>query len=167
MLERKILKLLWILGFLIFPTLFKKPIKERWIIFLLNSVFNQYLDNYLVQTNRLAYPVRIKNAHYFTKGSILYDTVLCPIVTVWYHQATKNTKNILEFIIKTIIYVSPQIIIEIIFEKYTNLVKYKNGWKWYHSFGAVAFIKVIIRTFVELINLKERKEKEQDSKNIS
>ena len=156
--ERNILKFLWILGLIIFPTLFMKPIKERWIVFLLNSTLNQYLNNFLVSTNKLVYPVRIKNEKLYTQGSILYDSVLCPIVTVWYHQATKKPKGVFDFLMKTIIFVSPQIIVEILLEKYTKLIKYKNGWKWYHSFGAVALIKMFVRGFIELVNIKSNRE---------
>lgn len=158
MLERKILKSLWILGLMLFPTLFKKPIKERWIVFLFNSLINVYLDNYLVNTKRLQYPVRVKNAGLFTKGSILYDNLLCPIVTVWYCQATKNTKKVSEFLLKTFLYVLPQTVVEIVLEKYTNLIDYKNGWKWYHTFGAISLVKLMIRGFIGLINLKAIKE---------
>jgi hypothetical protein len=158
MLEKKILKLLWILGLILFPaTLFKHPIKERWIVFLLNGVLNQFLDNYLVSTKRIKYPIRIKNAHKFTKGSILYDTLLCPLVTVWYHQATKQPKHIGEFIFKSIIFVLPQISIEIILEKYTKLINYKNGWKWFHSFGAIMLIKLFVRGFIEILNRSSKK----------
>lgn len=158
MLERKILKYLWILGIIIFSTLFRKPIRERWIVFLFNSLLNIYLDNYLVNTKRLKYPVREKHAGLFTSGSILYDNLLCPIVTVWYCQSTKNTKKISEFLIKTFLYVLPQTVAEIFLEKYTDLIEYKKGWKWYHTFGAITAVKVLIRGMIELIEYKANSE---------
>ncbi|MDQ0200786.1 hypothetical protein [Neobacillus ginsengisoli] len=83
MLERRILKRLWLIGLALLPTLFKKPIKDRWIVFLLNGSLNQYLDDYLVSTNRIKYPIRLKNVPFLTKGSVLYDSLLCPLVTTW------------------------------------------------------------------------------------
>ncbi|WP_419888330.1 CBO0543 family protein [Neobacillus niacini] len=164
MLERKILKYLWILGIILFSTIFRKPIRERWIVFLFNSVLNIYLDNYLVHTKRLKYPVRVKHAGLFTRGSILYDNLLCPIVTLWYCQSTKNTKKISEFLFKTFLYVLPQTVIEIILEKYTDLIEYKKGWKWYHTFGAIAAVKMLVRGFIQLIQTKANREELPESR---
>lgn len=150
--DRKLLKKLWIAGLLLFPTLFMKPTKDRWIIFLFNAFLNTYIDNYLVVTGRLKYPHRLKKVIKFSNGSVLYDSLLCPLVTTWYYMATRKVKNSSEFLLKTILFVLPQLIFELILEKYTKIIKYKNGWKWYHSFFTIALIKILARGFMELIN---------------
>ncbi|MDQ6596402.1 hypothetical protein E2K98_29765 [Bacillus salipaludis] len=154
MTDRKILKFLWLLGLvLLFPTLLKKPIKEQLIIFLLSSFFNTPLDNYLVSKDRLEYPVRLKNERKFTKGSFLYDSILCPLITVWYYQSTQKTKKLSEIILKTFLFTTPQVILEALMERFTRTINYKKGWKWYHSFIGIFLLKLYIRGFVGLINL--------------
>ena len=151
--DKKILKFLWGLGLgLLLPTLLKKPIKEQLIIFLLSSFFNTPLDNYLVSTNRIEYPVRLKNEKKFTKGSFLYDSILCPLLTVWYYQSTQKTKKIGEIFFKTFLFTTPQVILEVTMERFTRTIKYKKGWKWYHSYIGIFSIKLFIRTLVGSIN---------------
>jgi hypothetical protein len=154
--DRKILRMLWIFGLFLMPTLMMKPMKDRWIIFLLNSVLNNKIDHYLVTTNRLSYPHRLKQARKFSKGSILYDNLLCPLVTTWYYTSTKKYKNISDFLIKTLLFVLPQLIFEVVLEKYTKIIKYKKDWKWYHSFVTIAFIKLFVRGFMQFINKVSR-----------
>lgn len=144
--DKKILKFLWISGLvLLFPTLLTKSIKEQLIVYLLSSYFNTPLDNYLVSKNRLEYPVGLKNERKFTKGSFLYDSILCPLLTVWYYQSTQKTKKLSGILFKTFLFTTPQVILEASLERFTRTIKYKKGWKWYHSFIGIFLIKLFIR----------------------
>jgi hypothetical protein len=154
MTDKKLLRFLWILGLvLLFPTLLKKPIKERVLIFLLSSSFNQPLDNLAVSTNRITYPVRLKNEGKFTKGRFLYDNLLCPLITVWFYESSRHTKKLSELLLKTFLFSTPQVILEATFERFTRTIKYKKGWKWYHSFISIYLIKLFIWALVQLLNV--------------
>ncbi|MDP4083710.1 MAG: CBO0543 family protein [Bacillota bacterium] len=152
MTDRKLLKLLWSVGLFLAPTLFMRPTKDRWIVFLFNAFLNTYIDNYLVASKRLKYPNRLKSVKKLSNGSVLYDSLLCPLMTTWYYIATRHVKKISKFLFITFLFVLPQLIFELLLEKYTEIIKYKKGWKWYHSFFTISFIKIFVRGFIQMIN---------------
>jgi hypothetical protein len=53
---------------------------------------------------------------------------------LYYNQWTLNSKP-LGIFLKILPFAIPEVIIETIAERKSNLITWKKGWNWYHSFG--------------------------------
>jgi hypothetical protein len=71
---------------------------------------------------------------------------------LYYNQWTLNSKP-LEIILKLFPFVIPQTIIETIASKKTNLIKWKNGWTWYHSLISLMVKLLICRSIIAIIRI--------------
>lgn len=141
--ERQILKFSLILGLFFLPILFRKPSSKLWsTIYVTNGIFSHLTDRALVAQKKLSYPVRLVPK--LTKNSLVYDYIICPLISVAYCQATNHSKP-LGILGKGILFALPQVAIEYLAEKKTKLIRYKNGWTVLHSYIGILFVKLIFR----------------------
>ncbi|WP_134702030.1 CBO0543 family protein [Ammoniphilus sp. YIM 78166] len=146
--DKDILKLFLIIGMACLPTVVRKPPAKYFVtIFMINSVFNYFLDNYLVKKGYLKYPVKLIPG---IKHSALYDHLICPLVSVWVCQATYASK-LKGILFKSFLFAVPQAGFEVLAERKTNLIKFQNGWTGIHSFLTVILAKLSLRAFLEVL----------------
>ena len=138
-----------IFGFVSFITLFKKPSYKIWLpLYILNCVVNYLFDKTLVITGQVKYPIRFWPN--FTRINVVYDYLVCPYLSIWFCQSTYNDKlpNIIK---KLLLFSAPQAIYEIILERKTDALKFLSDWKWMYSFLLVFVVKIISRCSLEFI----------------
>ncbi|WP_085521672.1 CBO0543 family protein [Tuberibacillus sp. Marseille-P3662] len=128
--DRKILKGLLVIGLISFPFTVKKPRTLEWMfIYVAQSILGSLLGNLAVANKLIAYPVRISRKYH---TSLIYECLFYPMMGVIYNRWTRTSKGMF---IKLLMLVVPTTILEMIFEKYTRLVKYIrwNGWATFLS----------------------------------
>ena len=147
-------------GLLFLPFAFKKkPIKDWLIVYLSTALLSALLDHILVGKKLLAYPVRVFSKDF--KYHIVFDLLLCPLVSVFYNQLTYNEKSIVKIMGKQFLFTIPQLIIEILSGKYLNMVKWLNGWRWYHTFISMNAKYLAIRGFIQITRKISRKQERE------
>jgi hypothetical protein len=150
--ERKMLRISLLVGIGMLPILFRKPGIKRWsIIFISNGITSHILDHYLVKAKMLKYPVRL--APKAVKINIVYDYLICPLVTVLYCQTSYNSKFI-STAVQGFIFAIPQVALEYLAEKRKKIIKYSNGWTWVHSYLGIVATKLAFRGLDELLKPK-------------
>ncbi|MDA8333732.1 MAG: hypothetical protein M0Z41_01895 [Peptococcaceae bacterium] len=150
--ERTILRNTLFLGLAVLPLLLRKPPVKMWsLMYVANGVSSDIINRFLVKSGRLEYPVRL--APKLFANSVLYDYVICPLISVIYCQTTYNTKPGI-IILLGALFAIPQIVIEYLAERKTKLIKYKNGWTWVHSYLGIVAVKLAMRAFIEIIRPK-------------
>jgi hypothetical protein len=151
--ERFILWSLLIVGIaLLFYSFRKPPIKDLIFIFLLTSFFSIFLGVLVVEENLVEYPISFLS-NYFS-SSILYEYLLLPVVCIYFYQATYYS-SYPSMILKCALYTSVLTIIEVLLERYTDLIEY-HTWTWIHTFFSIFFLIMFIRIFMKLINKLDR-----------
>ncbi|AZV41588.1 hypothetical protein BAOM_0977 [Peribacillus asahii] len=151
--ERIILWSMLIIGIaLLFFSLRKPPTKDLILIFLLTSFFSTFLGVIVVEEKMLEYPISFLS-NYFS-SSILYEYLILPVVCIYFYQATYYSRYP-SIILKCTLYTAFLTIIEVIFERYTDLIKY-HTWTWIHTFISIFFLFMFIRILMQLINKQER-----------
>ena len=139
-----------LLGLFSLPFAFKKkPIKDWLIAYLITALSSALLDIILVEKNLLSYPVRLFPKIF--KAHIVFDLLLCPVVSVFYNQLTYKEKSIPGLVGKLFLFTIPQLVIEVLVGRYLKMVKWHNGWKWYHTFFSMNIKYLSIRMFIELV----------------
>lgn len=155
--DQWILRGLFVFGISLFAFLLRRPpIKDWLLVFLMNAVTNGIIDKVLVFYRILEYPTRVfpKIFHIHT----LFDYLLYPTVTVAYNQLTAKDKPIIIFF-KLFLFTIPIILIETWAKKNTGLIKYKKGWRWYHSFISLSLKTLLTRGWMEWIRRMDDKQK--------
>lgn len=149
MLSRIIVRSGIIFGLLASPTLLKKPTPNIWILlYFTNCIINYLFDKALIKTNKVSYPVRLfPNV---TKINIVYDFFVCPFLSIWYCQATYNSK-LLDMLKKLIAFGLPQGIYEVLLERKTDTLRFKGDWKGFYSLSLVIVVKLLSRGILALI----------------
>ncbi|MET3683229.1 putative membrane protein [Alkalibacillus flavidus] len=143
------------LGSLLLLLFRKPPIKDWLVVYLFNATTNTILDNILVSSKILSYPVRffpkVFNTH------ILFDFLIYPTFTILYNQMTEKDK-LGPIIYKLLYFVVPMLLIETWAAKKTNLIAWKKWWKWYHTLLGFVFKSLITRSVLGLVNKVENKQ---------
>ncbi|QGQ45541.1 CBO0543 family protein [Metabacillus sediminilitoris] len=151
--ERIILWSLLIIGItLFFYSLRKTPIKDLILIFLLTSYFTIFLGVLVVEEKMIEYPISFLS-NYFS-SSLLYEYLLLPVVCIYFYQAT-NYSRYPSIILKCALYTSVLTSIEVLLERYTDLIEY-HTWTWIHTFISIFFLMMFIRILMKLINRHDR-----------
>lgn len=153
--EKKFLYGLFIFSIGILPFLFKRPPKKDWLlVYTFNAITNIILDKW-VTMNFISYPTRLLPKIF--KIHILYDALLYPMVTVIYNQLTSKDKPI-AIVYKLLFFSVPLTIFEFWAERKTGLIKWSNGWRWYHTFLSVSLKSLITRGVVSIFRRFMREE---------
>ncbi|MCM3118252.1 hypothetical protein M3610_23785 [Neobacillus sp. MER 74] len=152
--ERIILWSLLIIGITLLIYSLRKPPIIKWIgIFALSSYFSTFFGVLVVEEEMLEYPVRFLS-NYFS-SSLLYEYLLFPVVCIYFYQTTYCSRYF-NIVLQGILYTTVLTIIEILFERYTELIKY-HTWTWKYTFISTFLLMLFIRFLMHLINRKERK----------
>ncbi|MBB5171891.1 CBO0543 family protein [Texcoconibacillus texcoconensis] len=156
--SKLILKLFLLTGLLLLPVAFKKkPVKDWLIVYLITALVSGITDHILVGKKLLSYPVRLLPRDF--KYHILFDWLFCPLMSVFYNQFTYKDKSIFLVVGKLFLLTIPQLFIEVLAGRYFNMIRWKRGWKWYHTFITMNIKYVTIRVFMELIRKLSEKQK--------
>ncbi|MDG5789224.1 hypothetical protein QA612_17330 [Evansella sp. AB-P1] len=154
--EKLFLRFSLVLGLLLLPIIFRKPpIKDWLLVFLWNSATNGIIDRLVVSYNIIQYPVRLLPKRF--RINILFDYLLYPIITVTYNQLTKKDKP-MKMVVKLLCFTIPMILIEVWAERNTRLIKFRNGWKWYHSFISLNIKSLLTRLWIGGVRRIEEKQ---------
>ncbi len=148
--EKRFLNYLFYSSIIVFPFVVfrKKPLKDWLIVYFFVGLISGIIDKILVTRGKLKYPVKkFKNTFLV---SCTFDFILCPLMNIVYNQVT-HKDNALQKFIKLFLFITPMTLFETFLEKNTNLIKWKNGWKWYHTFISI-FIKYLsVRTLMDIV----------------
>lgn len=145
--EMKFLYGLLILSIGFLPVLMKRPPKKDWLFaYMFNAITNIILDKW-VTSSFISYPTRLLPKIFHIH--ILYDVLLYPMFTVVYNQLTRKDKRT-AIIYKLLLFSVPLTIFESWAERKTGLIKWSNGWQWYHTFLSVNLKSLITRGMVSL-----------------
>lgn len=119
----------------------RQPKKDWFFVYAFNAITNVIIDKW-VTNNFITYPTRLLPRIF--KIHILYDAVLYPLVSVIYNQMTSKDK-LMAILCKIFFFSVPLTIFEIWAEQKTGLIKWKNGWEWYHTILSVSLKSLITR----------------------
>lgn len=138
-----------IIGLFLLPlAILKKSFKDWVIVYLVSIIGNFHADKYLVSKGYLKYKIRpfpkIFNIH------LPFDSVLYPLILLYYNQWTLHSKPI-GILLKLFPFAIPLIFIETFAEKKTNLITWKKGWAWYHSFISLIIKLIVCRGIIAMI----------------
>lgn len=145
-------KFLWILflGSLFaypFTIIRKSPIKDWIIVFSLVGLISGIIDKILTEKGFLKYPTTIlKNLGI----SGTFDFMLCPLMNVIFNQFTYKDRPIYIFL-KVLLFTTPMSLFEKWLEKNTSLIRWRNGWSWYHTFFSITLKYLAIRSIMGFI----------------
>lgn len=132
----------------------KKSFKDWLIVYLVSVIGNSFLDRILVTKGYLKYKVRP-----FPKRFLIhlpFDSIHYPLMLLYYNQWTLNSKP-LGIFLKLFPFIIPQLIIETIAEKKTDLITWRKGWRWYHSFFSLMAKFLLCRSIIALIRVINKK----------
>jgi hypothetical protein len=139
-----------IIGLVLLPfAIVKRSFKDWIIVYLVSFIGNYFSDKYLVARGYLKYPKKLFPKY---KIHLPFDYIHYPLMLLYYNQWTLNSKP-LGIILKLFPFVIPQTIIETIASKKTNLIKWKNGWTWYHSLISLMVKLLICRSIIAIIRI--------------
>ncbi|MGM0875275.1 MAG: CBO0543 family protein [Bacillota bacterium] len=151
--ERIFLWALFLIGIaLLFFSLRKPSIKDWILIFLLSAYLSTFIGVLVVEEKMLRYPNRILSKYFDT--NLLYEYFLFPVVCIYFYQTTYSSRYF-SIALQCALYTTALTIIEVLFERYTNLIEY-HTWTWMHTFISTFFLMIFVRILMQLINKKER-----------
>jgi hypothetical protein len=111
-------------------------------------ISNSISDKYLVSKGYLKYNIRPFRKSF--KTHLPFDYVIYPLLLLYYNQWTLHSKPT-GILLKPCAFVIPQVIIETIAEKKTDLITWRKGWSWYHSFITLFAKMLVCRLIIGLI----------------
>jgi hypothetical protein len=156
--EKKLLNLLTALCLVSLPFLFKgSKMRENLVIFFSKGVLASLIDEYVVGSKRLEYPVRPFPKKF--KTNIIYTILFFPLLSVVWVKLTYHDK-LSKILLKSLLFSVPMSIGQWYMEKNSRLFKWKK-WTAFHTFGSVNFTLFTIRGLVGLLkkldNIKSNK----------
>lgn len=156
--DKLILYGLSLFGLILLPIALRKEPKKDWIVvFLLKSLVSGFFGNIIAGNKLLEFPVRFFPKAF--KSSIVYDSLLFPLLCVFYNQTTYKSK-LVSIIIQAFIYSLPMTGVEHILEKKTNLIKY-NKWHWYYTLITLVITFLSVRGALGIIRKLAKPELDQ------
>ncbi|ARK32703.1 hypothetical protein BkAM31D_24175 [Halalkalibacter krulwichiae] len=154
--ENLFLKLINFISILLLPfAIIKRPLKDWIIVYLVSCMGNSFADRFLVSRGYLKYKVR-PFPHRVTIH-LPFDFLHFPLFLLYYNQWTLHSKP-LGIILKLFPFLIPQIIIETIAERRTDLISWKRGWNWQHSIISMACKYLLCRGIIASIRVLNNKE---------
>lgn len=152
--DKKILKIITVLGISGWAFLLKKgPIKDWFLVYLFKTLITTMIDGPVVKKRLVTYPYR-----YFSKSfdtNIIFDYVIFPLLCVFYSQFTYKLK-LVKTILSVFIFSLPMTVIQGWLEKNTRLVKYSRNWSWFHTLSVLTATFWSSRLFIALLRFLNR-----------
>jgi hypothetical protein len=147
--EKKVLRGLLFFGLLLLPFSIRRTNRKDWIIvFFLKGFTSSLLDTFLTKKKKVSYPKRFL-PHYF-EINVLFDYLLFPITCVFFNQTTYHS-NFKGILLKAFLFSLPMTIVEVLFEKYTKLITFKNNWTSWHTLFSEMISFIATRLFIGLL----------------
>jgi hypothetical protein len=128
----------------------KRSFKDWLIVFLVSVIGNSMVDRYLVSQGYLNYHIRPLKEK--VKIHLPFDYVLYPLILLYYNQWTLNSRPA-GLILKLFPFVIPQVIIETIAEKNTDLITWRKGWTWFHSLISLIIKLLLCRGIIAVVRI--------------
>lgn len=161
--EKKILKIITILGISGWAFLFKKgPIKDWFLVYLFKTLITTMIDGPVVKKRLVTYPYRYFAKYFDT--NIIFDYVIFPLLCVFYSQFTYKLK-LVKTILSVFIFSLPMTVIQGWLEKNTRLVKYSRNWSWFHTLLVLTATFWSSRLFIALLRYLNRIRKTPEALN--
>ncbi|MFF2443550.1 CBO0543 family protein [Priestia megaterium] len=155
-LEIRFLKCITVIFLASLPFVLKKtPIKDSLLVLFMNGYTNAIVDRFLVNRQILQYPIRFIPKEF--KSNVLFDFLCLPTVSLWLYHITKND-NPFKIVYKVVLTISSLFLVELWAKKYTKLIKWQKGWKWYYSLISLNIRALFSRLIIALINIIEKKQ---------
>ncbi|WP_228485678.1 CBO0543 family protein [Thermaerobacillus caldiproteolyticus] len=154
--DRIILWSFFIIGLALLFFILRKPlikerkpiIKDTILVFLLKAYLSTYIGIFVATEKMIEYPVRFLSKYFET--SIIFESFLYPIMCVYFFQTTYHSK-FLGIVLQCALYTAALTIIEVLCEKYTDLIKY-HTWTWMHSFITIFLLSLFVRMLMQWMN---------------
>lgn len=147
--QKKLLRIILGVGLLLIPFAFKREkLKDWFLIFFLKGYISSFLDQIIVKKKQVSYPARFMSKYF--DSSILFDYLLFPILCVFYNR-TSEKSNLNSIFLQSFIYSTPMTVLEVILEKYTNLIKYNKNWNWLITYLSLVITFLFVRGFIAII----------------
>jgi hypothetical protein len=152
--DRIILWVFLIIGIVLFIFSLRKPLllKDTITVFLMKAYFSTFFGVIVVEKNMIEYPVRFLGKYF--DASILFEYFLYPIMCIYLYQTSVHSR-FLGIVIQCALYTAAITIIEVLCEKYTDLIKY-HSWSWMHSYLYIFLLSLLVRLLVQWINKIEK-----------
>ncbi|MDE3840680.1 hypothetical protein C0966_15380 [Bacillus methanolicus] len=151
--DKTILWVLFIIGIILLIFSLRKPlIKDTILVFLMKAYFSSIFGIVVVEEKMIEYPVRFLSKYF--DQSLLFEYFLYPIVCVYFYQTTYQSR-ISGIIIQCALYSGAIAVIEVLCEKYTDLIRY-HKWTGMYSFITVFLLSLFVRIIMQLINKIEK-----------
>jgi hypothetical protein len=146
--ENLLIKSLFLTCIIFSPFIFtKSKFKELLIVFFSKGVLSIVLDTYVVNSNRVQYPIRPFPKIFST--NILFDLLFFPMLSIlWVRQSYHD--SLPQILLKSLTWSVPMSLLQWFMEKSTNLFKWKK-WSIFHTFSSVSFTLLSIRALVGII----------------
>ncbi|QDP42150.1 hypothetical protein FN924_09005 [Radiobacillus deserti] len=125
--------------------IYKRSFKDWIIVYLVSIIGNTLADKFLVTKGYLRYSIRPFPKRF--RIHLPFDLILYPLMLLYYNQWTLNSKPI-GILLKLFPFVIPQVLLETFAERKTNLIEWKKGWKWYHSFISLIIKLLLCRSII-------------------
>ncbi|WP_079508641.1 CBO0543 family protein [Mesobacillus jeotgali] len=150
-----VLYIFTIIGIILLPfAIVKRPFKDWIIVYLVSIIGNSWADRYLVSRGYLKYEIRpFKKS---LKIHLPFDYVHYPLMLLYYNQWTLNSKPS-GIILKLFPFIIPQVLMETFAAKKTDLISWKKGWSWQHSFISLAIKLLLCRGIISTIRMINNK----------
>jgi len=151
--EKLILRGFFVLGIGALPfIILRKPVKDWMIVFFLTGFFANLLDDFMVKSKRVRYPVRLFQK--YSDKSILFDLLIFPICCTLFIQATYQSK-LPAILGKAFLFSVPLTAFEWLLEQKTHLIKWIR-WSTTHTLVSVTLYLLMTRLVIELIRKSKR-----------
>jgi len=148
------LYILTIIGIFLLPfAIVKRSFKDWVIVYLVSIIGNSWADRYLVSRGYLKYDIRPFKKNF--KIHLPFDYVHYPLMLLYYNQWTLNSKP-LGIILKLFPFLIPQVLVETFAAKKTDLITWRKGWSWQHSFVSLAIKMLLCRGIISAIRMINR-----------
>lgn len=131
LLERVVLISVWILSVLgLILWIPREKIREAQLVFLFEQIITWLVGLIVVELKLIEYPVR--ELPYATRSSFSFEYFIDPAITAIFVLRYPEGKSTLSKIGWYILFPTWLTIVELLIERYTNLIKYLH-WAWYWS----------------------------------
>lgn len=128
----------------------KQPIKEWLLSFLLTAYFAYILGAIVVELGWIQY-LALGD---YVNGGYLYELLLLPVINTYFYQ-TSYRSTVRGILFQCVLYTTGLTIVEVILEKYTELIEFVS-WHWTYTLFSVFGFMLAIRFLLKLINQKSR-----------
>ncbi|MFD1169705.1 CBO0543 family protein [Oceanobacillus caeni] len=132
--------------------LLRKPAKDWMIVFFLTGFFANLLDEFMVKSKRVIYPVRLFEK--YSDKSILFDFLIFPICCTLFIQATYQSK-LPAILGKAFLFSVPLTAFEWLLEQKTHLIKWIR-WSTTHTLVSVTLYLLTTRLVIAIIRKSKR-----------